>query len=118
MCIFPTRRPLIGCGIRPLMDMVKTASSIAAPPEFRVPVEDLSAMHTTLAFALGEHQIGGARLEEIFRNGIRAECIGCGISITGAELGHITVTPENPPAPDSKLDRLRLGYCARQGCNS
>lgn len=65
------------------------------------------------------------------RDAISAECVQCGIRLTGAELlalaeageaGEVTGdarAASRPPAPPNpKVARLRLGYCARSGCDS
>ena len=75
-------------------------------------------MHSSLARAFGESGLGGATLEKIFRERIQAECLGCRIGISGEDLGHLTIIQGDSLAVDPKLERLRLGYCARKGCNS
>ena len=46
--------------------------------------------------------------------GIEVECVACRIRITGPELQQLA---EGKNLPE-KLDRLRLGYCARRSCDS
>lgn len=49
-----------------------------------------------------------------------AECVQCGFRLTGTEL--LALAPaagdSAPPAAPAKIDRLRRGYCARNGCDS
>src|SRR5262245_46217894 len=87
-------------------------------PEVQLRIEELASIHTALARAFGEAGIGGTRLEGLFKEQVKAECLGCGIIVSGEDLGHITVVLGEPPTVDNKLDRLRLGYCARNGCSS
>jgi hypothetical protein len=48
---------------------------------------------------------------------LKGECIQCGIRINDAELR--SLGKEKPAGEtDSRLERLRLGYCARKGCDS
>lgn len=62
------------------------------------------------------------------RDAISAQCVQCGIRLTGDELLALAEATEDaegtraasrPPAPPNpKVARLRLGYCARSGCDS
>jgi hypothetical protein len=48
---------------------------------------------------------------------LKGECTQCGIRINDAEL--LSLGKEKPAQEtDSRLERLRLGYCARKGCDS
>ncbi len=52
-----------------------------------------------------------------FQSAISAECVRCGISVNGDELYALS----QPPAAERasmKTGRLRLGDCARQGCDA
>ena len=88
--------------------------------EWRVPIPDLSRVHGALAQSLGEAGIGGPELERIFASGVKSTCVACGLSITGVDLGDLALQgsddTDRPPSP--RLERLRLGYCPRQGCES
>ena len=44
-----------------------------------------------------------------------AECLACGIQITGEELLDLAIQAN---AGEPKLKRLRMGYCARRTCDS
>jgi hypothetical protein len=83
-----------------------------------VGVEELPAMSAALARAFGELGVGGKPLEDVFSQKLKARCLGCGIQITGSDLAHLSVSQNSAVPLDSKLDRLRLGYCARNGCSS
>jgi hypothetical protein len=79
-------------------------------------IEDIIPFYTNLAGVLTEMGIGGDRLNQIFACHLSAECVQCGIRIRGEELGCLAVAVENPQSLHSKLQRLRLGYCARESC--
>ncbi len=99
--------------------MNATASKpTSAPVDTTVRLEELPLVHTGLARAFGEVGIGGQQLDDIFSLGVTATCIGCGIRLTGNELAHLAVAATGQPNAELKLDRLRLGYCARKGCTA
>ncbi|HTI70731.1 MAG TPA: hypothetical protein VMF06_12245 [Candidatus Limnocylindria bacterium] len=98
--------------------MSEKPSTSPAAAEQRLRVEDLPATHAALARALGEAGIGGERAHQIFDRSIKAVCLGCGLSISGEELGQIAMAGGEHPTTENKLDRLRLGYCGRLGCDS
>jgi hypothetical protein len=81
-------------------------------------VDNLVCFQASLARALSETGISGGQLNEIFSARMRAECPECGIQITGDEIVQISVTEEATELLHPKLKRLRLGYCAREGCES
>lgn len=102
-----------------------TASSLPAAPsltELRVPIAQLPRLHEAMARAWGEAGVGGQELESVFASGIRASCVSCGLSVTGAELADLALRGEDEESRDrplpAKLERLSLGYCPRQGCES
>lgn len=49
---------------------------------------------------------------------LEAECILCGIKISGPELRQLAVSDSQEPSENPKLERLRLKYCARNSCES
>ncbi|MBL9173701.1 MAG: hypothetical protein JNL10_09220 [Verrucomicrobiales bacterium] len=101
----------------PAAAVVATGPSLS---ELRVPVTDLPRVHEALARALGDAGVGGQELNVLFGSGIRAVCAGCGLPVTGAELGELTVPggEERDRALPPKLERLRLGFCPRNGCEA
>lgn len=90
----------------------------AAPDILQVRLDSLASRYSRLAAALGEAGFGGDQLNEIFSKHVRAECVQCGIQISGDDIRHIALAEEKTPLPNSKLDRLRHGYCVRNGCDS
>ncbi len=55
--------------------------------------------------------------EEVWRLGVAAECSRCGIRIYGEELYALSQPPSEKWA-NAKIGRLRLGNCARDGCDA
>jgi len=57
------------------------------------------------------------RVRDAFQTSVSAECVSCGIPISGAELFALS----QPPSADHahvKIGRLRMGDCAREKCDS
>jgi hypothetical protein len=65
-----------------------------------------------------ESGLSGARLNEILSQSLRVECVQCGIQVSAEELQQLAVSDSPSGEVHPKLQRLRLGYCARQGCDS
>ena len=81
-------------------------------------MEELVRFQASLVRALTETGISGGQLNQIFSTRLRAECAECGIQITGDEMVNAAVTEDTTELSHPKLKRLRLGYCAREGCES
>lgn len=94
--------------------------ALAGPANLRLGVQDLPKAFHAVACALGEAGIGGQQLLAVFATGVRATCTGCGMSVTGGELSELMVaaTEEGEHRLPPKLERLRLGYCPRNGCEA
>lgn len=88
--------------------------------DLRVPIPDLARAHAALAQSLGESGVGGVELERLFTSGVTAGCVACGLSVTGRDLGDLALHDGEEPDRrlSERLERLRLGYCPRQGCES
>ena len=84
----------------------------------QVHVERIGGLYTRLAAALSEAGFSGSQLNEICSRHIRGECVQCGIRITGDEMAHVALAEVKTEMAHSRLDRLRHGYCARNGCDS
>jgi hypothetical protein len=54
----------------------------------------------------------------LFNGRVQAECIQCGIKVSGEELRQLSVLDPEHPIDDPKLERLRLRDCARNTCQS
>lgn len=96
------------------------APPAGGPAQLRVATDQLPQGHLALARALSEAGVGGQELTGVFATGLRGTCVGCGMTITGAELGEVTMAAaeEGQHRLTPKLERLRLGYCPRQGCEA
>src|SRR5580765_1953894 len=92
--------------------MVQIATTIA-----QVGVDRLPALYSSLTAALSEAGFSSGQLGEIFSKYVSAECVLCGTRVTGEEMGSITGVLEKT-APNSKMDRLKCGSCAKPGCVS
>jgi hypothetical protein len=54
------------------------------------------------------------KLRAAMDQALTAECVQCGIVLSGSEL--LKIADES--TDDAKVQRLRIGYCARNGCAS
>jgi len=104
-------------GGEPLAPPLPPAPSLA---ELRLPIDQLPRVNEALARALGEAGVGGQELQSLFSSGVKASCVACGLSVTGAEIGELALgkeeTRDRPWSP--RLERLGLGYCPRNSCES
>lgn len=57
------------------------------------------------------------KVQEAFKQGVCAECVSCGIEVSGTELYALSQPPSAEYA-NAKIGRLRMGDCARKGCDS
>ena len=54
------------------------------------------------------------RIRAAIDTALSAECVQCGIKLSGSEL----LKFEEETSDDPRVERLRIGYCARNGCES
>ncbi|HWQ91611.1 MAG TPA: hypothetical protein VN673_08060 [Clostridia bacterium] len=80
--------------------------------------QDLAGLYRALARLLGEAGLTSAQLSEVFAHHVHARCTVCDMKFTGEELGCWAVLAPDAKPADSRLDRLRLGYCGREKCQS
>jgi len=90
----------------------------SASDVIQVHVERIGSLYSGLTAALSEAGFSGSQLNDIFSKHIRGECVQCGIRITGDNMAHLALAGDTTEMPDSRLCRLRQGYCARNGCDS
>lgn len=57
------------------------------------------------------------RIQAAFETSLSAECVSCGIPVSGAELYALSQPPSAEHA-NAKIGRLRMGDCARLKCDS
>jgi hypothetical protein len=62
--------------------------------------------------------LSAAELTAVFSHHLSAECLQCGLQVSGKELSQLALaSPETPPS-EPRLARLHQGYCARKDCDS
>ncbi len=66
---------------------------------------------------MGEAGEGSVSIHELLENSVQVRCVGCGITLLPGELESLGPAG-GPTASSPRLDRLRMGYCARNGCDS
>src|SRR5512144_1325961 len=71
------------------------------------------ALHQALLDSGADHQLAANAM----RISVSAECVGCQIQVSGEELFALSQPPSAEHAT-AKIGRLRLGQCARQGCDA
>lgn len=99
--------------VTPTQDDMSQETAIVRQEELR----KLQAFCRALAEALRRGGLGPENVVAAWRAGVAAECPRCGISVSGDELFALS----QPPAAEhgsAKIGRLRLGDCARSGCDS
>ncbi len=83
--------------------------------------EPLTRLRVFCSAVQEQLQTGGFAPEQtfaIFDSSISAECIQCRIQVSGKELFEVAGAPVEGQQPGPKISRMRLGDCARQGCDS
>ena len=107
--------------VSPMVRAMSSPSTLVRQEHLR----SLGALAGILALADRRPETGvngpiGPQPASGFAGAIAGECVQCGMRITGEEL--LALAPGNEDAPASgsavnpKVARLRLGYCARSGC--
>ncbi|MDB6039719.1 MAG: hypothetical protein JWM99_3560 [Verrucomicrobiales bacterium] len=84
----------------------------------QVHVNQLPDIHSSLASLLVQEYPDASHLDDLLANYIEAECVQCGIRISGEEIGKIRSLKVKGQAPEPKLMRLKRNYCARDACFS
>lgn len=77
----------------------------------------LAAFCRALAEALRRAGVEQDGVFVVFHESVAAECLQCGAHVPGEEL-FVLSQPEADSDMNTDLRRLRLGYCAKAGCNS
>ena len=92
------------------------AETTPSAPQVRV--DALLAAYRAVVEAVKASGLSAAELSTVFSQHVSAECLQCGIQVTGAELGQLALaSPEASPS-EPRLARLHQGYCARKDCDS
>jgi hypothetical protein len=90
-------------------------SSPAVQKILELPIEALSRLYLAV---VATSRIPEQEWQNQFGARVQAECVQCGIKVTGEEIRQLSLLDPNQPIEDQKLDRLRLKYCARNTCSS
>ena len=80
-------------------------------------IRKLEPLCRALAEALERRGLGPEKVLAAWQADVAATCPRCGISVSGAELCALSQPPAAGTA-SPKIGRLRLGDCARSGCDS
>jgi hypothetical protein len=101
------------------LDVVQTSLDMPQPASTvrEEHLQKLEPFCRALAQTLGGAGVKPEKTLEEFKAGLTAECEQCGIHLSGEELYALSQPPSEKYA-NVKLGRLRLGDCARQGCQS
>lgn len=83
-----------------------------------VAIPALADRVVALAHALGQAGVPVSEIQALLAGAVHGECAHCGMRATGAELVEAALGAEPTPEGGHKLERLRLGYCARRTCPS
>lgn len=86
----------------------------------QVTIRELADFCAAVAEGL-RHDPNGAAVRPLVEEALSAECVQCGIRLAGTELlklGEPTTEAAAEGAGNARVERLRIGYCARNGCES
>ena len=87
-------------------------------PSPQIRVEALAAAYHAVLDSLKPLGLPAAEMAEACEQYVTAECLQCGIQITGAQLATLAHAGAADQLTDPVLVRLHQGYCARKDCNS
>jgi hypothetical protein len=76
-------------------------------------IKELAEFSRSLAQTISK-QPEPDRIRAAIDQALNAECVQCGIRLSGSEL----LKFEGETSDDPRVERLRIGYCARNGCES
>jgi len=80
-------------------------------------IEALADFSADLAEACRRCHSTNTKVTDAVGAALSAECPKCGIHVSGAEL-LATSTSADDPSAHAKIKRMRLGFCARDGCEA
>jgi hypothetical protein len=76
-------------------------------------IKELAEFGRSLAQTISK-QPEADRVRAAIDSALSAECVQCGIKLSGSEM----LKFEDETSDDARVERLRVGYCARNGCES
>lgn len=80
-------------------------------------LQTLCRFSLALVEAIKQSNLKPEHLQQAVPALLSGECVQCHIRVNGEELLALS-NPTAPDEADSRVGRLRQGYCARKGCNS
>jgi hypothetical protein len=86
--------------------------------ERKIGTRFLGRLATILAAQLGAEGMGGTVLTETMERCVNAECVVCGMQVSGADLMASALATDRGEGLTDKQRRLRQGYCARKTCQT
>jgi hypothetical protein len=91
---------------------------MSRPAELQLRLDNLPGFYPAIVRALGEANEDAARIQELTRLHLQVSCLGCRTRFNTEDLAALAfaIDPSHPDSPS--LQRLRLGYCPRESCNS
>ena len=90
-------------------------SSTAAEKSVEIPIEALPRVYwAVVATSKSPEQ----EWQQHCGERLAAECLQCGMKVSGEELRQLATMDLEKVVEDPKLERLRLKYCARNSCES
>jgi hypothetical protein len=84
-----------------------------ASETLELPIKDLPGFSGSLNLVL--HLPENAKLRPAVEGALAGECVQCGLRLSGLDLLQFGAGEDNG---DPRLERLRIGYCGRNGCES
>jgi hypothetical protein len=91
---------------------------MSRPAESQLRFDELPRFYPAIARALGEAGEDRARIQELVSDHLKVTCVGCRTRVPSDDLSALAFEPDPAQPEPSGRARLRLGYCAREGCNS
>jgi hypothetical protein len=81
----------------------------------------VSPLLQAIALTLAKRSVGAPLPEATWTGAIHAECMQCGLRVSGADLlaaARVSALAAGDHGASDKVQRLCKGYCARKGCDS
>jgi hypothetical protein len=87
-------------------------------PSRELHLSECPAFARHLAQALEAAEVTRDQVAPTLDRGLVCECVQCGIRLGGEDLLALSLAEEADLGTHVKADRVRQGYCARNGCSS
>ncbi|HOW68724.1 MAG TPA: hypothetical protein P5186_02265 [Candidatus Paceibacterota bacterium] len=86
----------------------------------QVRIEELASDYQKISQSLQESGLVAGQADELLGQSLQAVCVQCGLALSGSELYQLARSsePNALPLASPKLQRVKQGYCGREGCNS